>query len=96
MIKSAKEAREIAVKYWKSHYGNMTYLDDVEYFDNHYVFSIQSNYPIWNEKTKEVEGYLSMENLGEIIIHYVGAIVSATPRDVVIGRIREKKGEVIK
>lgn len=89
MITTKKEAREIAVAYWASHYGNMTNLGGGECLDDHYAFLISSNYPIWNKDTKEVERYLKMEKLGEIVIHFSGAIVSATPREAVIARIRK-------
>lgn len=93
MITTKKEAREIAFKYWSSHYGNMTNLDDGEYLDDCYAFLIQSNYPIWNKNTKEVEGYLRMEKLGEIVVNSSGAIISATPRRAVIARIKKYQRE---
>lgn len=89
MITTKKEARKIAVAYWASHYGNMTNLDGGEYLDDHYAFLISSHYPIWNKETKEVERYLEMEKLGEIVIHNTGAIVSPTPREAVLARIKK-------
>lgn len=93
MITTKEEAREIAFKYWSSHYGNITHLDDGEYLDGCYAFLIQSNYPIWNKDTKEVEGYIRMEKLGEIVVDHSGAITSATPRKAVITRIKKYQRE---
>lgn len=89
MITTKEEAREIAFNYWMSRYGNMTHLDDGEYLNGCYAFLIQSNYPIWNQETKEVTGCLWMDKLGEIVINSSGTIVSATPREAVLTRIKK-------
>jgi hypothetical protein len=89
IISSVAAARDLAFKYYTSHYGNMIQIGDAVVADGNYAFSLYSNYPFWNEEKAERGPLIKCDGLGEIVVSSTGAIVSATPRGIVVKRLRK-------
>lgn len=83
-----KEASDKAFEYYTSHYGNLVHIGEGLYADGYWAFTLRSNYPQRTENKDDVK-ITECESLGEIVIHFAGAIISATPREIVIKRLNK-------
>ena len=84
-----EEARRKAFEYWVSHYGNLIQIDDdnAVFSGGYWAFILHSNYP---RNRLNGEMYITKcEYLGEIVVHPNGTIVSATPRNILVKRLKK-------
>jgi hypothetical protein len=84
-----EEARRKAFEYYASRYGHLILIDsdNAIYSKGYWAFVLRSNYPIFDEQKKMY--LIKCENLGEIVIHESGAIAAATPREIVVKRLKK-------
>ena len=80
-----EEARTKAFEYWTSNYGILIQIDEAVYARGYWAFTLRSNYPQGLGKNMKLT---KCKHLGEIIVHSTGAIAAATPREIVVKRLK--------